>query len=83
MALPVPNAYDATILRVVRLSREGDPVKNRVTWRTNGREYSANTIPGGDANRQVENRGSSPTFRIITNGRSQIIAVEPNFPKES
>ena len=38
---------------------------------------TAKTLPGGDANRQVENMPEGTEVTIILNGRSQVLTVRP------
>ena len=54
----------------------------RVFWdetMPNGAKFrrNAKTLPGGDANRQVENMPEGTEVTIILNGRSQVLTVRP------
>lgn len=79
----VPNAYGATIVRVMPLRHPKSLLWSRVTWDTpEGLRYTANTVPGSTANRQAENHPKAVPARIILNGRNQVIFVEPLEPEQ-
>jgi hypothetical protein len=77
------NAYGAVIVSVERLRHPKGLTWNRVTWDAPNRQrYTANTLPGSTANRQVENHPEGVPATIILNGRSQVIFVEPFEPEQ-
>lgn len=73
----IPNSYDARIVRVERLPHPKSLTWNQVTWDEGRTRFTAKTLPGGDANRQVENHPEGVPARVILNGRNQVIFVEP------
>jgi hypothetical protein len=45
-----------------------------------GERYSANAVPGSEANRQAENHPTDKPALIILNGRNQIVHVDVFTP---
>jgi hypothetical protein len=78
--MSIPSAYGARIVSVDRQRHHKGLLWNRVAWMVddgagNSILHVARTLPGGDANQQVEEFDKAKPATVILNGRSQIIHV--------
>jgi hypothetical protein len=88
--MTIPNAYGARIVSVDRQRHHKSLLWNRVAFMVddgagNSILHVARTLPGGDANQQVEEFDKTKPATVILNGRSQIIHVavfEPDVAED-